>query len=164
MNADQLKQHIIMLRSQRAAVQLQIAHAVQDRHATIIEFDNDINEKTTIALDLDVQIAEHMRDYATKLRQPDTSDKPYRPLGPKGELIQVHPTMAHIFDAVTTAGVYTVPKALNTRNSVIVSKFCADLVDLGVARWKDGMTLVPPNHSGLQNPVGMPSPGRGGRP
>lgn len=160
MNADQLKQEILMLRRQRAGIHVLVTRLAHERHTTLVALDKAINEKTDIVLDIDVRIAEHVSAY-TKIQASDTSDKPYRPLGPKGALIQVHPTMAHIFDAVTTAGVYTVPKALNERNRAIVTKFCGDLVDVGVARWKDGMTLVPLKPV---NPIPMPSPGRGGRP
>jgi len=161
MNADQLKQHILMLRNQRAGIQVNLARAHVERHTVLTNIDKDIAAFNGLVLDLDVQIAEHMRDYTTKLREPDTSDKPRRPLGAVGTMIEVHPTMAHIYDAVTTAGVYTVPKALNEKNRAIVTKFCCDLVEFGVARWKDSMTLVPIKPV---NPVGMPSPGRGGRP
>lgn len=142
MKIDDLKQQILMLRRQRAAVQVQIARAHVERHNTLIELDKGIAEKTTIVLDLDMQIAEETRKYAT-IQSSDTSDKPRRPLGAVGTMIEVHPTMAHIYDAVTTAGVYTVPKALNAKNEAIVSKFCGDLVDIGVARWSDTNTLVP---------------------
>lgn len=161
MSIEQLKQQILMLRRQRAAVQVQIARAVQSRHATIIEFDKDIADKTTIALDFDMQIAEETRKYTTILANgaaPNTDDKPRRPLGAVGTMIEVHPTMAHIYDAVTTAGVYTVPKALNAKNEAIVNKFCGDLVALGIARWNGNSTLVPQSLSKLQNPVGMPEP------
>lgn len=80
MNADQLKQHILMLRNQRAAVQVQIARAVQLRHAEIVEFDKTINEKTAIALDFDVQIAEHMREYTTM--QASKPRTPFEECGP----------------------------------------------------------------------------------
>lgn len=60
-----LKQQILMLRRQRAAVQVQIARAIHARHTTVTALDADIAEKTGIALDLDMQIAEETRKYAT---------------------------------------------------------------------------------------------------
>lgn len=80
MNTGQLKQHIHMLRRQRAAVQVQIARAVQSRHAAIVEFDKDINEKTTIVLDFEMQIAEHMREFTKMLANPPRT--PFEECGP----------------------------------------------------------------------------------
>lgn len=156
MTLDQLKSQMTMLRNQRAQVQARAAGALHERAAAyreLIAMDLSIADMQKIAADLTAQMAETDRQIVEIESAAPAGDKPMRPLGPRGAIVEVHPTMAHIYDAVCTVGVYTVPRALNQGNENIVRRFCADLVDLGIATWKDNRTLVPQSLAALQKRV-----------
>lgn len=161
MNADQLKQEILMLRRQRAGIHVLVTRLAHERHTTLLKMDKEINEKTDIVLDLDVRIAEHVSAYA-KMQAAENSDTPHRPLGPNGALMQVHKTTAYVYDKFMADGVFRV-KDHNpldrTHGRHLQMQACDLIIRAGLAyavgdRKGDYSIRKQPQ----QNPVDMPSP------